>query len=163
MKGSIFWDITPCSPWKSTDVSEEHIVSIFKIKNPAACHLLSYWFIAKFILRPWRWRRYIPLKTWLTFNGLHGVISQKTALFIDAVCYNSSPSTPILGKLVLIIRDQLQFKCDSEQNTVWNLTPVEMSGDNAENHKRELHHFQPNVRRNSLRIMLGTVHYVRQS
>jgi hypothetical protein len=25
----------------------------------------------------WRWRRHVPPKRWLTFNGLHGVISQK--------------------------------------------------------------------------------------
>jgi hypothetical protein len=40
---------------KSTDVSEQHIVSI---------------------LRARRWRRYVPRKRQLTFSGLHGVISQ---------------------------------------------------------------------------------------
>jgi hypothetical protein len=25
MKSSVFWDVTPCSPVKSTDVSEEYI------------------------------------------------------------------------------------------------------------------------------------------
>jgi hypothetical protein len=39
-------------------------------------HLLSSWFLARLILRAWRWRWYVPLKLWLTFNGLHGVISQ---------------------------------------------------------------------------------------
>jgi hypothetical protein len=29
MKSTIFWDITPCSPLKATDVSEEHVASIF--------------------------------------------------------------------------------------------------------------------------------------
>jgi hypothetical protein len=28
----------------------------------------------------WRWRRYVPLKRRLTFNGLHRVIYQKRAL-----------------------------------------------------------------------------------
>jgi hypothetical protein len=32
MKGIIFWDITPCSPL-STEVSEEHIVSIFRVEK----------------------------------------------------------------------------------------------------------------------------------
>jgi hypothetical protein len=32
------------------------------------------------IFRPWRWRRYVPPKRRLNFNGLHGVISQKIAL-----------------------------------------------------------------------------------
>jgi hypothetical protein len=33
IKGSIFWDITPCSPLKSTDVSEEHVTSIFRVEE----------------------------------------------------------------------------------------------------------------------------------
>jgi hypothetical protein len=33
-------------------------------------------------LLPWRWRRYVPPKRRLKLNGLHGVISQKTILFI---------------------------------------------------------------------------------
>jgi hypothetical protein len=36
------------------------------------------------IIRPWRWRRYIPLKHWLTFSGLHSVISHKAVLFITS-------------------------------------------------------------------------------
>jgi hypothetical protein len=32
MKISVFWDITPLALWKSTDVSEEHIASTFRIK-----------------------------------------------------------------------------------------------------------------------------------
>jgi hypothetical protein len=31
VKSLLFWDITPCSRCKSTDISEEHIVSIFKV------------------------------------------------------------------------------------------------------------------------------------
>jgi hypothetical protein len=41
----------------------------------SSCQLLSRLYLARFILRPWRWRRYIPPKRRLTFNGLHGVIS----------------------------------------------------------------------------------------
>jgi hypothetical protein len=33
-------------------------------------------------VRPWRWRRYLPPKRRLTFNALHGVISQKIELLI---------------------------------------------------------------------------------
>jgi hypothetical protein len=32
-KSSIFWDIAPCSPLKSTDVSEEHVASIFRFEE----------------------------------------------------------------------------------------------------------------------------------
>jgi hypothetical protein len=50
-----FWDITSCSPLKSTDVSEEHRLHL-RGRWSSACHLLSRWFLARFILRPWRWR-----------------------------------------------------------------------------------------------------------
>jgi hypothetical protein len=49
--------------------------------NPAvisACFMLPVWLI----LLSWRWSRYVPPKHRLTFTGLHGVISQKTELFI---------------------------------------------------------------------------------
>jgi hypothetical protein len=32
MKSTTFWDITPCSP-VSTDVSEDHIASIFRVEK----------------------------------------------------------------------------------------------------------------------------------
>jgi hypothetical protein len=33
MKITGFWDITPCSPFKVTDISEEYIESIFRIEK----------------------------------------------------------------------------------------------------------------------------------
>jgi hypothetical protein len=33
VKSSIFWEIMSCSLFKSTDYSEEHVASIFKIKQ----------------------------------------------------------------------------------------------------------------------------------
>jgi hypothetical protein len=58
MKSIIFWDMMPCSP-----LSEQ----------------AGGWF-AELILRPWRWRRYVPPKRRVQLNGLHGVISQKMIL-----------------------------------------------------------------------------------
>jgi hypothetical protein len=62
----------------------------FQVANCSACHLLSCWFFAQLILWPWRWRRYAPLKHRLTFNWLHGVISQKIALFITTAVTTSN-------------------------------------------------------------------------
>jgi hypothetical protein len=45
------------------------------------CHLLSRWFLAWHTLRPWRWRRHVPPKRRLIFNGLCGVKTQKIQLF----------------------------------------------------------------------------------
>jgi hypothetical protein len=67
------WDGTSC-----TDVSEEHFAFIF------TC--LYAGFLLTLFFRPWRWWRYVPPKYRLTLNGLHGVISQKMVLFIEAVC-----------------------------------------------------------------------------
>jgi hypothetical protein len=56
----IFWDIKPCS--------------LLKFKE---CYVLHAGFLFRLVLRPWRWRLHVPPKLWLTFNGLHGVVSQK--------------------------------------------------------------------------------------
>jgi hypothetical protein len=48
------------------------------VMKSSTCHLLSRWFLARLILRPWRWRRHVPLKSLLTFKGLHGIIYRKT-------------------------------------------------------------------------------------
>jgi hypothetical protein len=41
-------------------------------------HLLSRWFLARLIVRPWRWRRYVPPKCRLTFNGLSYIPEDST-------------------------------------------------------------------------------------
>jgi hypothetical protein len=54
----------------------------FWLDNCSACHLLQRWYFARLILWPWRWRRYVHPKHWLTFNILYGVISQKTNMLL---------------------------------------------------------------------------------
>jgi hypothetical protein len=49
---------------------------------------LNAGFLFSLLFRPWWWRRYVPPKRRLTFNGLHGVISQKMVLTITLL--NSS-------------------------------------------------------------------------
>jgi hypothetical protein len=67
MKSSIFLGITPRSPLNIIECLEE------RHRPDLPC--------------PWRWRQHVPLKRWLTFNGLHSIISQKTELFRN---YNAS-------------------------------------------------------------------------
>jgi hypothetical protein len=62
------WHRVVC--WVATDVSEEH----------SASHLLACWFLLKWFLRPWRWRRYVPPKRRLQLNRLHGITSQMILL-----------------------------------------------------------------------------------
>jgi hypothetical protein len=63
MKSSMFWDITQHSPMKVNRLFSRTLL---------CCLIYS---------RPWRWRRHIPPKRRLTFNGLHGIVSQKIELF----------------------------------------------------------------------------------
>jgi hypothetical protein len=63
--------------WSSTDVSGKHAASSSQ---------------AWFIRRPWRWKRYVPPKPRLTFNGLHGVISRKIEFFIITAARTSHPT-----------------------------------------------------------------------
>jgi hypothetical protein len=79
MKGPIFWYITPCSLLKVNrrfgGTCRFHFQGRIR-RESSACHLLSRWFLARLILRHWRWRQYVPLKRRLTFNGLHSVITR---------------------------------------------------------------------------------------
>jgi hypothetical protein len=49
-------------------------------------------FLAWFILRPWKFRRYIPPKWKFICNALHGVISRKVELFIPTAVRASNPT-----------------------------------------------------------------------
>jgi hypothetical protein len=74
IKSTIFWDITPCSPLKVNQC----------FRGTYRLHLqdlLSHWYLA-WLIRPWRWRQHVPPKRWLTFNGLHSIISHKTLLLM---------------------------------------------------------------------------------
>jgi hypothetical protein len=80
--GQLSWDrnthILPLPHCLSKGRCILNIVKWFlDIRNTSsACYLLSRWFI----FQPLRWRRHVPLRHCLTFNGLHSIISQKTEL-----------------------------------------------------------------------------------
>jgi hypothetical protein len=52
------------------------------------------------ILRPWRWRRYVPPKRRVQLNVLHGVISQKMILFITTAVKTSNPTYCNVGSWI---------------------------------------------------------------
>jgi hypothetical protein len=65
------------------------------------------WFLAWFILRPWRWRRHISPKCLLTFNGLHCVVTQKIELIArvqSQVRNQTSLKDECLFKRLLVIK-----------------------------------------------------------
>jgi hypothetical protein len=90
----IFWDITPCAPLKVNRRLGETYRLHLQVRriSRARTQPESRW-QAELILRPWRWRWYVPPKRRLTFNGLHRVVSQKILLFRVLVCL-SETSTP---------------------------------------------------------------------
>jgi hypothetical protein len=61
-ENSNFWDVPPCRLWKSTDVSEEQVTSIWTVRQARNQHEAG--------------SKHSPL----TFDGLHHVISHKTEL-----------------------------------------------------------------------------------
>jgi hypothetical protein len=81
LNSSVFWDIMLCSPLK---------INWRFGRTCSACHLLSWWFLVWLILGPCRWRRHVPPKRWLTFKGLHGVISQEVELYITTAVRTSN-------------------------------------------------------------------------
>jgi hypothetical protein len=87
MKNSIFWDITSCSLLKVNrrfgGACRLHLQGR-RIRQARACLPPAFTLIlACLILRNWKWRRHAPPKRRLTFNRLHGVISQKIELLLD--------------------------------------------------------------------------------
>jgi hypothetical protein len=62
------------------------------VETDASCHLLTCCFLLKLFLRPWRKRRYVPLKRRFQLKRLHGVTSQKMILFITAAVKTSNPT-----------------------------------------------------------------------
>jgi hypothetical protein len=89
-KGSLLWDITPCSPLKVN----RRLGVIWSLSLLPALR----WFLAWLILRPWRGRSHVNSKRQLTFGGLHGVISQKTELFICTAVRISDPTYGIIDR-----------------------------------------------------------------
>jgi hypothetical protein len=77
----------------------------------SACHLLSRWYLAR-LIRPWRWRRYVPPKRRLTFTRLHGVISQKVVSTSFFLSFYGSTSLVGLGHF-------FQFLIYTVSRTLW--------------------------------------------
>jgi hypothetical protein len=71
-------------------------------KKPAWKQAASFY--ADFLLGFfWRWRRYVPPKCRLTFNGLHGVISQKIVgllFFIITAVITSNPTCKEMKSII---------------------------------------------------------------
>jgi hypothetical protein len=105
-----------------------------RIISGSACHQLSRWFLAWIILIPWRWRRCIPPKRWLSFNGLHGVMSHKTVVFKDLPDYialhrrrsshfrRQQSWVPEVSHFYFLIHVEYMIQyCDRENDRFWDI------------------------------------------
>jgi hypothetical protein len=107
MKIYIVRHVTPCIPSKANKrfwgTCHLHLqgprIRQARNKQSSACYMLSRWFLARLILRPWRWRRYVPPKRRSTFNGIHSVISKNIELFATTVVRISNPTKFCLNSL----------------------------------------------------------------
>jgi hypothetical protein len=66
---------------------------IYRLHLHGYCLLFaSRMFLVWLILRHWSSRRHVPLKRRLTFNGTHGVISQKIEIFLTTAVRTLNPT-----------------------------------------------------------------------
>jgi hypothetical protein len=89
LKNVVFRDLSRCGSCR-TDVSEEHIASIFRVLQTLA---IANIFLVRWLLSLWRWRRYIPPKTGF-LQKPHGDTSQETTFFIVTAAKTSNLTPP---------------------------------------------------------------------
>jgi hypothetical protein len=123
VKSTVFWDITSCIPLKvnrrfgGTCHLHLHSWRISRERNQCESRWQAeLWFLPRRILRPWRWRRCVPLKRRLTFNGLHGILSQKIVSFITTTVRTSNPTWLWLSVCLVCF---LQLQC-KHVDCFWN-------------------------------------------
>jgi hypothetical protein len=75
-----------CQPTFRRNISPPSSGSKNKLSKKAAWKQVAS--RARLILRPWRWRQYVPPKRRLTFNGLHG--SENLKSYIKTHCLRIS-------------------------------------------------------------------------
>jgi hypothetical protein len=77
---------------------------------------VSRWFLALFILRTWRWRRHIPPKHRLTFNGLYDVISQNIKLCNSKYVLENKGNKPLLVQTIILLLDRRRIDCSQNRH-----------------------------------------------
>jgi hypothetical protein len=80
MKSSVLCNITQYRPQKMY----RHFGGTCRLRLQLAICFMLVSCLA--IIRHWRWKRHVPPKNRLIFNGLHGIISQKIKLFRKFKC-----------------------------------------------------------------------------
>jgi hypothetical protein len=108
LKSSIFWNITTCSLLK------------FSRRFEGTCRLHLQNQLIWLILRPQRWRRQVPPKRSLTFNGLYSLVSQKIKFFITSAVRTPDPAKFFLAEA---FRGFLQSLRLNDERVHWHRQP----------------------------------------
>jgi hypothetical protein len=74
MTSPVFWNITLCSPVKVN----RHFRGTCRLLFQLCLLAISRWFLAWLIIRPWRWKRHVPPKLRLAFNGCMALYSRRS-------------------------------------------------------------------------------------
>jgi hypothetical protein len=64
--------------------------AVFWVVTPYSSDIIQHFLYTASLIEPWS--RRVPPKRWLSFNGLHDALSQKTELFITAAARTSDPT-----------------------------------------------------------------------
>jgi hypothetical protein len=119
----IFWDITPCSPSKfGRRFGGTYRLHFQGRRISRARNQRKGRWPAQLILRPWRWRRYVPPKRRLNFNRLHGVITQKIVFFITTSVRTTNPAW-LTSSLILEVLPQT---CPTVSNVIQRIAAREV-------------------------------------
>jgi hypothetical protein len=105
------------------------------------------WFLAWLILWPWWWRWHVPPKCWLTFNGLHGVISQKTELFITTAVRTSNPTSQLRFLRWLL---GVTLRVEIKSAKIWEHLEVNSVLDNVQQYEKHCLEYVENISPKSL-------------
>jgi hypothetical protein len=82
-RSTTFKDVTQCILLKINQCFTRIYCLHLQGRISRACHQHESWYLTK-LIRTMRWKRYVSRKRQLTFNTLHGVISQKTLFSVFA-------------------------------------------------------------------------------
>jgi hypothetical protein len=107
-----------------------------KISKESNQHEAGSYLNAWLTLRLWRWWRYIPPKRRLTFNVIHGVISQKKELFTKPTCSaldTMSQNNRIINRPIALLSHPGRYPTRQDTARAFKRRPITRKKSSVEN------------------------------